>query len=167
MAVGFLVISYQLSVINQVVVVCLIFWVTTIIAVMDFETKLVADMMVIIWGILVFCLNLPLSPSLVKEGVTGVMASVGLIGGIWLVSKGKAMGSGDIGIAAVMGWWLGWPNIAVGLWVAFVSGAIYGVIKLIKRSSKLRDEVAFGPWLVIGSWIGFLYGEKLIKMVIK
>jgi leader peptidase (prepilin peptidase) / N-methyltransferase len=93
------------------------------------------------------------------------LVGIGLIGGIWLFSRGRAMGSGDIGIAAVMGWWLGWPNILVGFWVAFVGGAIYGAIKLIKRTSTLQGEVAFGPWLVLGSWVGYLWGQKIIEMI--
>lgn len=157
------------------VLLSLIFWVTTIIAVMDFETRLVADVMVIVWGVLVFFNNqisitnnqIIFNSLNLKSDFLGLLVSIGIIGGIWLFSKGKAMGAGDIGIAAVMGWWLGWPNIAAGLWVAFVTGAVYGVIKLIKRSSKLRDEVAFGPWLILGCWVGFLFGEKLIKFIIK
>ena len=40
--------------------------------------------------------------------------------------RGKAMGAGDIEIAAVLGLWLGFPKIITGLWFAFVIGGIYG-----------------------------------------
>ena len=136
-------------------------WVTLVIAVMDWETRLVSEALVVIWGILVvFQLH-----SFSVAQLVGVAVGVGLIGGVWAVSRGKAMGFGDVEIAAVMGWWLGWPKIGVALWVAFVIGAIVGVIKLIKRLSNLRSEIAFGPFLLIGAWISYIWGGRLWNLV--
>jgi leader peptidase (prepilin peptidase) / N-methyltransferase len=175
MAVGFATISYlgNLGYLSEILLMGIL-WATTIIAVMDLETKLVADVMVIIWGglILIFQFSIFNFQSIFNyqfliNHLVGMLVGVGLIGGLWLFSKGKAMGSGDIGIAAVMGWWLGWPKIWVGLWVAFVTGAIYGSYLLITKRKKLKSEVAFGPWLVIGSWVGWIWGERLIKLIFK
>lgn len=88
-----------------------------------------------------------------------------VIGGIWLITKKKAMGEGDIEIAAVMGWWLSWPNIMIALWVAFVTGAVFGLWSLVAGKAKLKSEIAFGPFLVIGSWVGYVWGDKIWALI--
>ena len=151
---------------------CGIFWVTVIVAVMDFETQLVSDVMIMIWGILVLVLNSPLIPllnsrggNLAGGGVLGVVVAVGIIGGIAFFSKERAMGWGDVEIAVVMGWWLGWPKILPGLWMAFVLGGIWGAILLLRQKAKMQTKMAFGPWLVLGSWIGVLWGDMIIGWI--
>lgn len=130
---------------------------------MDWETKLVSETLVVIWAILAI-LNSPFgSPSLIKEGVGGVLIGVGFIGGIWAVSRGKAMGFGDVEIAGVAGWWLGWPKIAVGLWAAFVSGAIVALGFVVRGKLKMKSTIAFGPFLVLGAWVASLWGDKIIR----
>lgn len=137
-----------------------IFFVTVVIAVMDWETRLVSEWLVGLWLILVILANWGN-----WANWTGTVVGVGVIGGIWAISRGKAMGFGDVEIAAVMGWWLGWMGVAVALWVAFVSGAIIGVIKGIKGKKGLRGEIAFGPFLIFGSWMAYIWGERLWNLI--
>ncbi len=140
-------------------------WVTVIIAFMDWETKLVSEAMVVIWGVLALLGNWGNLGNLGNWG--GLLIGVGVIGGIWLVTRGRAMGEGDIEIAAVMGWWLGWANTPVALWLAFVLGSVVGVWKLAKKKSHLKDQIAFGPFLVLGSWIAYWWGEKIWAFIVK
>ncbi|OGD03760.1 hypothetical protein A2989_03705 [Candidatus Amesbacteria bacterium RIFCSPLOWO2_01_FULL_48_25] len=152
MGLGFVMLPWQLWA---------IFWVTVVIAVMDWETKLVSELLVLIWGILVV---LQLHSFTVAQ-LIGTAVGVGLIGGVWAVSRGRAMGFGDVEIAAVMGWWLGWPKIAVGLWVAFIIGAIVGSYQLSVGKARLKSEIAFGPFLIIGAWIGYIWGSNLWNLI--
>ena len=100
-----------------------ILWVTTIIAVMDWETRLVSELMVVLWGAMVIAHQFSNN---FQSNLIGSIVGAGVIGGIWAVTKGKAMGFGDVEIAAVMGGWLGWPVVAPALWIAFVAGAVVG-----------------------------------------
>ena len=151
MGMGFVALSWQLWA---------IFWVTVVIAVMDWETHMVSELLVVIWGILIIAGNFQFSSSFL-----GLLVGLGLIGGVWAVSRGRAMGFGDVEIAAVMGWWLGWPKIAPALWVAFVSGAIIGVIRLMRRIGGLKSEIAFGPFLLIGAWVSYIWGTYLWNLM--
>lgn len=139
----------------------IIFWVTVIIAVMDWETMLISDWLVAIWAVLAAIG----SQQSAVSSIYGLLVGVGVIGGLWLITQKKAMGEGDIGIAAVMGWWLGWPKIAIGLWAAFVSGALYGLFLIILKKASKKTQIAFGPWLILGAWAGYLWGEKIIKFL--
>ena len=166
MAVGFYsIFNFQFLIFNQisifnVLILQTILWTTVVIAVMDWETQLVSDWLVGMWFVLIL-----FSIQYSVFSLYGLLVGVGIIGGIWLLSRGKAMGEGDIGIAAVMGWWLGWPKIAPALWVAFVAGAAYGLWLLVFGRAKMKSRIAFGPWLMLGAWVGFYWGQSLIDLI--
>lgn len=148
MGLGFvLIFNFQFLIFNL-----LIYWVMLVIAVMDWETMLVSDLLIVIWTILVI-FNIQYSMS----NLYGLLIGAITIGLIWLLSKGRAMGSGDIEIAAVLGLWLGFPKVISGLWFAFVIGGIYGAYLLLTKKAKLKSQIPFGPFLLIGGLIAYTY----------
>lgn len=159
----FLAVGFVLLVGNPLL--CGILWLTVVIAVMDWETKLVSELMVGLWGVLVILFRVTHMGFDLQSMIIGLVVGVCVIGGIWAFSKGKAMGFGDVEIAVVMGLWLGWPNVTIALWVAFVSGAVVGVLMLIKKRThtNLKTEIAFGPFLVFGSWFAYLFATSVLR----
>ncbi len=141
----------------------IIYWLTVIIAVMDWETQLVSELLVGLWGVAVILSHLSTLSNL--SHLLGLGVAVLLIGGIWALSKGRAMGFGDIEIAAVMGFWLGWPNIMTALEIAFVSGAIVGIIQVLWRKNKMKGQIAFGTFLIFGTWVAHFFGDKILAML--
>ncbi len=81
----------------------------------------------------------------------------------WFFSRGKAMGFGDVKLAFLLGFVLGWPNIVAGLFISFLLGGIVGVILIALKKRKLKSAVPFGPFLVIGALIAIFYGSDLIN----
>jgi leader peptidase (prepilin peptidase) / N-methyltransferase len=146
-------------------ILSLIAVVTVIIAVMDWETMLVSEAMIVVWGLLVIINQFTIYNLQFTNNLLGILVGVGVIGGIWLVTKGRAMGEGDIEIAAVMGWWLGLVNTAVALWAAFILGSVVGVWRIARGKAKLKSEIAFGPFLIIGGWIAYWWGEKIWSFI--
>ena len=82
---------------------------------------------------------------------------------IVLISRGKWMGMGDVKLAFLMGLFLGWPNILVALFLAFLIGAIIGIGLIVAGKKTLKSEVPFGPFLVTGTFLALFWGEKLIN----
>ena len=172
-----LIFNLQFSIFNQflifnVIILQTMAWVSTVIAVMDWETKLVSEAMVILWGVLIFAhkfsifnfqFSINLLISQLQTDFLGVLVGVVTIGGIWAVTKGKAMGFGDVEIAAVMGLWLGWPKVLVALWTAFVVGGVVGAAKILQRKAKMKSQIAFGPFLIIGTWVAYAWGDMIIQ----
>lgn len=151
----------------QTLNLCLIFWVMMIIAVMDWETKLISDSMIILLGGLITAYNLQTiyNSHFPMSNAMGILLGVGMIGGIWLLTKGRAMGSGDIELEAVLAWGLGWEKTLVGLWMAFVIGAIYGLFQIGMHQLKIRSEIAFGPFLITGAVIAFMWGDMILQSI--
>lgn len=73
-----------------------------------------------------------------------------------------AMGGGDIKFAFFMGLFLGFPDIVVGLYSAFLTAALYSIILIIWRKKVfLKDSIPFGPFLVLGVFISVFLGSFL------
>lgn len=109
-------------------------------------------------------LNLPASFS---NLLLGAIISAGFIGLLVLITRGKGMGIGDIKLALLVGFILGWPNIVIGLSLAFIIGAIVGLMLLISKTKKLKSSIPFGPFLVIGFYIALFWGPEIIKWYLK
>ena len=83
---------------------------------------------------------------------------------LFLITKRRGMGFGDVKFAFLMGLILGFPKIVVGLYVAFLTGAIVGCILIAWRKKKLfGTSIPFGPFLAIGVIVAIFYGEILIQ----
>ena len=80
-----------------------------------------------------------------------------------LVTRGKGMGIGDIKLAFLMGLLLSWPNIAVALFIAFLSGGIIGLLLIIAKKKQLKSMVPFGPFLISGTFIALFWGVQIIQ----
>ncbi len=82
---------------------------------------------------------------------------------IVLITKGKGMGIGDIKLAFLMGLLLGWPNIFIALFFAFLIGAIIGIGLILAKKKTLKSEIPFGPFLVTGTFVALFWGKELIN----
>lgn len=93
------------------------------------------------------------------------IAGAGIVSGflllLYLLSKGRAIGGGDIKLMAVCGLILGWKNILL----AFLLGCIIGsVIHLIRMKAFHADRtLALGPYLSAGILLAALYGDLWIQ----
>lgn len=83
---------------------------------------------------------------------------------LFIVTRGKGMGFGDVKYVFLMGLILGFPKIVIGLYIAFVSGAIISLILILLKKKKLfGSTVPFGPFLVGGTFIALFYGDLILS----
>ena len=66
-----------------------------------------------------------------------------------------AMGFGDVKLAAVLGAILGWQNLLVALLLAFIIGAVGGVIGRVAGGGRV---IPFGPPLALGGLLALFAG---------
>ncbi len=96
------------------------------------------------------------------NSVIAVVVSAGFFFCIWAISRGRWLGFGDVKLAFLMGIFLGFPNILTALFFAFLIGSIVGLILIALKKKKMKSEVPFGPFLVLGTFVGLFWGEKII-----
>ncbi len=79
---------------------------------------------------------------------------------IYYVSKGRAMGGGDVKLMAVAGLFLGW-KLAL---VALITGCLYGsVIHIIRmKVSGEGKQLAMGPYLSAGIVTALWFGKYIV-----
>jgi prepilin signal peptidase PulO-like enzyme (type II secretory pathway) len=80
---------------------------------------------------------------------------------IYFVSRGKWLGFGDVKLVFLLGFFLGFPNILVSLFLSFFFGAIIGIGLILAKRKNLKSEVPFGPFLIAGAFLALFWGEKL------
>jgi len=87
------------------------------------------------------------------------MATLGLI---VFLSRGKAMGLGDVKLVGALGLIFGWPDILMIMLLSFIIGALASIISLIFKKKKMKDMIPFGPFLALGSSLTFFFGYQII-----
>lgn len=86
---------------------------------------------------------------------------------LFFITRGRGMGFGDVKLAFLMGLFLGFPNIIVALYVAFLTGAAVSLILVLWGKKKLSGgTVPFGPFLVFATLLAFFAGEELLRLVL-
>lgn len=83
-----------------------------------------------------------------------------------VMSRGRWVGSGDIRFGLLMGAALSWPNIVVGLFLAYVLGGITVLPMLLQRQKTLKDAVPFGTFLAVATILTLFTGDTLVQWYI-
>ena len=96
-----------------------------------------------------------------------VAISVGILGGLygflWVVSKGRWVGEGDIYLGAGLGLFMAdWKLALVGLFLANLIGTIIVLPGMISGKLARKTQVPFGPLLIVGCLLSWFTGDLLI-----
>jgi prepilin signal peptidase PulO-like enzyme (type II secretory pathway) len=143
-----------------------------ILAVYDQRWLLLPDkvMLPLIVVAFAYCVSLAVaahSPRILAEYLLTAMLTGGAFYSLVFFSKGRAMGGGDIKLAFAMGLILGPERTLLALLVAFNVAAIVGVALIAMRRRSRRDQIPFGPFLVAGTVIAFLFGQQIIEWYLR
>ncbi|HEU5449122.1 MAG TPA: prepilin peptidase [Acidimicrobiia bacterium] len=76
------------------------------------------------------------------------------------------MGMGDVKLAFSLGLylgWLGWGQVFLGGFLAFLLGAVVGVTLIATKVKSRKDVVPFGPFLALGAMLTILWGDPILR----
>lgn len=79
---------------------------------------------------------------------------------LFWISKGKAIGGGDIKLMAAAGLLLGWKLIILAFLLGCIIGAVIHIIRM--RVSHADHVLAMGPYLSVGILIAALWGDAMM-----
>lgn len=148
----------------------------------DFKTYFLPDFLIIPGTLLAFLYVLLLS-SVAKVGfyeygagiipasfasvfgshLLGALLFSGALFLVYAISRGEAMGFGDVKLGVFGGLILGAPYSFLAVFLSFIVGALVGVILLGLRRKKMRDMIPFGPFIVFGIFLAFFFGEWILS----
>ena len=148
----------------------LLLCVSIVVFVYDVKHMIIPQKMIdIIWGVVVvwFALNFAyenFAINILFDSLLSVLIFSGPIFIIWLLSKGKAMGLGDVRLTLPLSLLLSPKEAYFAITLAFVSGAVWALFAMFinkvvtqKNSLHLKSEVPFAPFLLLAFWIVFLF----------
>jgi leader peptidase (prepilin peptidase)/N-methyltransferase len=78
----------------------------------------------------------------------------------------KGMGMGDVKLSFSLGLylgWLGWGQVFLGGFLAFLLGAGVGVGLIATKIKSRKDVVPFGPFLALGAMLTILWGDPILR----
>ena len=132
-----------------------------VIFVYDLKYYLILDRITIPAIIIAILLNLYLGINF------WILLSGAIIGGGFfliqlLISSGRWIGGGDIRLGILMGAMLGWQKLLAALFLAYILGAIIGIILIILKKKKMSSLVPFGTFLSLATLIILLWGEAIL-----
>jgi leader peptidase (prepilin peptidase)/N-methyltransferase len=74
------------------------------------------------------------------------------------------MAYGDVRLAGLLGLylaWLGWDHLVVGAFLGFLVGGLGSAVALALRRVSLKTQIPYGPYLLLGAWLGILLGQGI------
>ena len=138
-----------------------------IIAFIDLNEQIVPDVISLPGIVIGFIISFLVTYISFINSALGILAGGGIILIIgWagsVIFKKEAMGGGDVKLAAMIGAFLGWRYIIISLFLGFFIGALAGIILILSKIKNREDVVPFGPFIVLGSFVTLLWGEKIIS----
>ena len=131
-----------------------------VIGVFDFLHYLILDKIIYPAFVLAIIYRLVLHLSLLS-GIYGVLVVSGFFGLQFLASRGRWIGLGDVKLGLFLGMVLGFEYSCVMLLLAYLLGALVGVILIASGRKHLGSRLPFGSFLSISAIITMLYGMAL------
>jgi len=146
-------------VLGFVIVVLLVFS-----AVFDFKYMILPDFSTMILIFVTFLILLINRENIFINLFTALVAS-GFLLILNLITRGNGMGMGDVKLAIFIGLFLGGPKTILAFYVAFIVGSIVGLILMIFKKATKKSQVPFGPFLILGFFVAWWFGNLILKFV--
>jgi len=142
----------------------IIFSILEIIFIIDFENKIIPDDFVFLGFVLVILHTIYFIPSDIFSSLFAGFLGASLLLLIHLITRGRGMGLGDVKFAVLGGMVVGLHLTLIWLFLAFLTGAFVGIILILSRKAGLKDQIAFGPFLIFSIWLTSIFGDKLLSL---
>lgn len=144
----------------EFVLYCLLFPALLILSVIDFRTYEIPsgiNLYILALGVIRLCTDL----SNWTQYVVGFGAVSLFLAILYYVTKGRAIGGGDVKLMAACGLLIGWKLIIMAFLVGCILGAVIHVMRM--KISGVDHVLAMGPYLSAGVVIAVLWGERILQ----
>lgn len=118
------------------------------------------------FGINVFLFVLGIAMTILDRGnlvehLIGMICVSGLLGILYLLTGGRAIGGGDIKLMFACGLILGWKLILLAFFLGCIIGSVVHIIRIsVKKAGRM---LAMGPYLSAGILLAALWGNAWIN----
>lgn len=139
---------------------CLLCSVLITISVIDWRTFEIPpglNLCILILGVL----RILAEPKMAVTCIIGLFAVSVPLAVIFYISRGRAIGGGDVKLMAAAGLFIGWKNILLALFLGCILGSVIHIGRM--RLSGADHVLAMGPYLAAGILLCALFGDTWIQ----
>jgi leader peptidase (prepilin peptidase)/N-methyltransferase len=151
--------GFSLNSLKWIIFACLL----TSTGLIDFFEGVVPDIIVIPGLTLGIAFSLFYGMTVFLQSLYGMLLMAGFFLIIILLTKG-GMGWGDLTFGAMIGSFLGFQFSLLTLFMAFIIGAVTGLVVIITKKKGRKDTMPFGPFLSIAAFISSIYGLAILRI---
>lgn len=101
------------------------------------------------------------------EIALGLASIAGLYALLYAASKGAWVGFGDVKLAVFIGLVLSWQQGLLAVFLANFFALLVVLPGLFSKKVKTTSRVPFGPFLILGCIVAFLWGSALLEWYLK
>ncbi len=149
---------------------CLIACSLLAITIIDLDHMLIPDLLVVSTIIGTIVLFLQSNQSLMgflKNNLLTAVVSYMLFYALWAGTKRRGIGFGDVKLAFALGLLVGYPQVIISLYGAFLTGAGVAIILMLYGKKTMKSAVPFGPFLVLGALISyFINAHSVLSFIL-
>ena len=163
-----LVLTWHFGLTPSLVAGLLLTWSLLVLFFIDLDTLILPDQitMPVLWlGLFV---NLFTVFTDIKNAVLGAMIGFTFFYLIALlvlsIRKIQGLGDGDLKLIAALGAWFGWQSLPAMIFIASLSGSLFGIIYLIGNKQKLTTRLPFGPFLSLAGFMMLIWGPNILMI---
>ena len=129
------------------------------ITLLDYKTMEISDLacvLIALAGIVLMILN----GSYISSLIGAVCVSIPFL--VMVLAGG--MGMGDVKLMAAVGILLGWKQTLLAAFFGIVIGCMAALILKLRKKQGWKSEIAFGPYLCIGTFVSMSVGEQILSL---
>jgi len=136
---------------------CALFAFLLILFLVDLHTLLLPDQYIVGVALCVAGLRIlqPHYPSLISS-ISGALGGAGFLLFLWILTRGRGVGLGDVKLLLPLGALIGLPGTIVLLWLSFSGGGLIGGYLLLRGKARLKTALPFGPFLTASAAVVLL-----------
>ncbi len=131
-----------------------------LLSIIDFCTLKIPSRLNIFIGILGF-IRMGIDAGHRLDAVAGFFSVSLFLGILYIFTKGKGIGGGDIKLMAVSGLMLGWQKNILAFFIGALLTILIHPFRMVFAGSGRR--LAFGPYLAAGIIISMLWGGRILS----
>lgn len=105
----------------------------------------------------------PFGGGFLVNHAAGAVAAAGAFFVLFYLSRGRAMGFGDVKLALVLGFALGLPDTVIMIFFSFFFGGIFGAAAVCLGRKKLKSMMPFGPFIALGALAAVFFGHQALS----
>jgi len=130
----------------------------------DIRYLIIPDKLVILLAVMAVSLKIIAVSGNFLQPLTFSLAVTSFFAILFIASKGRWIGLGDVKLIFVIGFLLGYPlgylSVVLAVWLAF----IFSILLIVVRKADMKTEIPFGSFLSASAIIFIIFSSELQKI---